>query len=111
MLVITERLENGIMILALDGRIDSEGAEQFDAALRNVLDKGQSKIVLDMAAVRYLNSSGLRTLADVLTKSKAAGGGLRVVTPSERVQRIFEVAGFDKFFKPYDSVEAAAAGF
>jgi anti-anti-sigma factor len=111
MLEITERLENGMMILALDGRIDSEGAVQFDVASRNALQKGLYKIVLDMAAVRYLNSSGLRSLADVLTQSQAGGGGLRVVTPSERVQRIFEVAGFDKFFKPYESIEEAAASF
>jgi anti-anti-sigma factor len=111
MLEITERLENGIMILALDGRIDSEGAVQFDAALQKALQKGLYKIVLDMAAVRYLNSSGLRSLADVLTKSQAGGGGLRVVTPSERVRRIFEVAGFDKFFRPYESIEDAAASF
>ncbi len=111
MLVITERLENGIVILALNGRIDSEGAVQFDSALRNALQKGLYKIVLDMAAVRYLNSSGLRTLADVLTKTKAGGGGLCVVTPSERVQRIFEVAGFDKFFQAYQTIEEAVSGF
>jgi anti-sigma B factor antagonist len=68
-------------------------------------------MVLDMAEVRYISSAGLRTLADVLTRNRDAGGDLKLVALTPKVMRVFQIIGFDRFFSFYATVEAAIADF
>jgi anti-anti-sigma factor len=107
---ITERDHNGITVFVLEGRVDSVGAGEMDAILQAAFSEGKRKIVLDMAGVTYINSAGLRTLADILTRNRASGGDLRLVALAPRVERVFKIIGFDRFFERYESVEAALAG-
>ena len=108
---ITRRAKGGIVVFAASGRIDTEGAAELDSALQAAVAQGEHKMVLDMAGVQYISSAGLRTLADVLTKNKGAGGDLKLVALNPKVTRVFQVIGFDNFFAMYDTVEAAIAGF
>jgi anti-sigma B factor antagonist len=108
---ITEREQNGITIFALEGRVDSEGAVDLDLALQAATSEGKHKMVLDMSQVRYINSAGLRTLADILTQNKANNGDLKLINLNPKVQRVFQIIGFDKFFTIYPTVEDALASF
>ncbi len=105
---ITEHDHNGISVFALQGRVDSAGASDLDKALQDAIGAGHYKLVLDMAGVSYINSAGLRTLADILTKSRSNDGDLRLVALTSKVERVFKIIGFDKFFTLYDSVEEAS---
>jgi anti-sigma B factor antagonist len=108
---ITEREQNGITIFVLEGRVDSEGAVDLDLALQAATSENKDKLVLDMSQVRYINSAGLRTLADILTQCKESEGDLKLVDLNPKVQRVFQIIGFDKFFSIYSSVENALADF
>lgn len=108
---ITERVENGITVFVLEGRIDTEGAVDMDLALQAAVSEGQHNMVLDMTDVRYICSAGLRTLADVLTKNKEAGGDLKLAALKPKVLRVLRIIGFDKFFSIYETAEAAVADF
>ncbi len=108
---ITARDQNGVTVFTLEGRVDSAGAGDMDGVLQNAAAEGKHKMVLDMSGVSYINSAGLRTLADILTQNRANGGDLRLVALSPKVERVFKIIGFDKFFETYQSVEAAMAGF
>jgi anti-anti-sigma factor len=68
-------------------------------------------MVLNMAEVSYISSSGLRTLADVVTKNREAGGDLKLVAVSRKVLRVLRIIGFDRFFSLYDTLEEAIADF
>jgi anti-sigma B factor antagonist len=108
---ITEREQDGITIFEMEGRVDSEGAVDMDLALQTAASEGRYKVVLDLAQVRYINSAGLRTLADILTQNQREGGDLKLVDLNPKVQRVMQIIGFDKFFKIYPTVEAAVAAF
>jgi anti-sigma B factor antagonist len=108
---ITERVEHGIVVFVLEGRIDMEGAADMENALQTAVSGGQHNMVLDMSQVRYIGSTGLRTLADVLTKNKEAGGDLKLAALNPKVMRVIQIIGFDKFFSIYDTPEAAVADF
>ena len=111
MLDIIERDENGVAVFVLKGRIDTEGAVDMDLALQATVLEGKSKMVLDMAEVRYIGSAGLRTMADVLTKNKDAGGDLKLVAVNRKVLRVLRIIGFDKFFSIYDTLDEAIVAF
>ncbi len=108
---ITEHIENDITVFALEGRIDTQGAVDLDLALQAAVSEGKHKMVLDMADVRYICSAGLRTLADVYTKNRDAGGDLKLAALNQKVLRVFRIIGFDNFFSTYDTSQAAAADF
>jgi len=108
---ISEREQDGVTIFVLDGRVDSEGAVDLDMALRAAVEEGKHKLILDMSQVRYINSAGLRTLADILTENRNAGGDLRLVALNPKVQRIFQIIGFDRFFAIDRTLEEALAAF
>jgi anti-anti-sigma factor len=108
---ITEREQNGITIFVLEGRVDSEGAVDLDLALQAATAEGKHKMVLDMSQVRYINSAGLRTLADILTQNKNENGDLKLVNLNPKVQRVIQIIGFDKFFAIHPTVQEALAAF
>lgn len=108
---VTERTESDVTIYNLEGRIDSEGAVDLDLLLQAAIADGKYKLVLDMSKVTFLNSSGLRTLADILTQARRSDGDLFLVSLSKRVKRVFQIIGFDKFFLVFDDVESAVKAF
>jgi len=108
---ITEHVKNGITVFVLEGRIDTEGAVDLDLALQAAVSEGQHKMVLEMAEVRYISSAGLRTMADVLTRNREEGGDLKVAALNQKVMRVFQIIGFDKFFSIYATLEAAVTDF
>lgn len=108
---IIERDQNGVTIFTLEGRVDTQGAVDMDMALNAAVSEGKHKMVLDMAEVNYISSAGLRTLADVVTKNREAGGDLKLVALNRKVLRVLRIIGFDRFFTIYNSVDEAVADF
>jgi len=108
---ITERDVQGVSVMVLEGRIDSQGAIEVEQALQDAVAAGKHKMVLDMTSVGYISSAGLRILADVVTRNREAGGDLKLVALNRKVLRVFRIIGFDKFFSIYETLEAAIADF
>lgn len=108
---ISETADKGVHIFTLEGRIDTPSATKLDDVLQNAATSGKNKMILDMSEVKYISSSGLRTLADVLTKNQDAGGDLKLVGLNKKVLRVFQIIGFDNFFSMYDDVKTAIAAY
>jgi len=108
---ITQRVEKGVSVYTLEGRIDTQGAYDLEQALQAAVAEGKHKMVLDMAAVSYISSAGLRTLADVVTRNREQGGDLKLVALNRKVLRVLRIIGFDKFFAHYNTLETAIADF
>jgi anti-sigma B factor antagonist len=111
MLEMSEREDNGVTIFTANGRVDSEGVSIFETALQHALLAGKYRLVIDMSRVRYLNSAALRAMADTVSRCRASQGDLRLAAPAPKVQQIFEIAGFNRYFAIFDTVEQAAASF
>ena len=109
MVNITEQTKSGMTVYVVDGRIDSTGAVDLDLALQSATADGRYNIVIDLAKVSYINSAGLRTLADILTQCRENNGDLRLVALHPRVKRVFQIIGFDNFFSIYESLDEAVA--
>lgn len=79
--------------VTLTGEVDLASA----AALRSVLVEASSgpveKLVVDMAGVTFIDSMGLSILIQAKHHLEAAGGGLTIVNPSERIRYVLEIAG------------------
>lgn len=92
MLKIEKTMDNGVLNVALEGRLDTTTAPQFEGELRDALD-GADKLELDFQNLEYISSAGLRVLLSaqkVMTKK----GGMTLRHVSEAIMEIFEVTGF-----------------
>jgi len=108
---ITQREEKCVTIFVLDGRADNIGAKELETTLQAAVQQGHYKMVLDLANLQYINSASLRILADVLTQNRNNKGDLRLVALNPKVERVFKIIGFDKFFDVFNTIEDALYNF
>ena len=100
---------DGCEILSVRGDVDAHTAPELRAALDDVLAAGTSRLVVDLAGVDLLDSTGLGVLLGTVTRMREAGGELRVSCPDPNVRRVFEITGVIGFVQVDDSCEAAIA--
>jgi len=108
---LSEQTSNGVVVIVLDGRIDTEGAVALEEALRARLEADQYRIVLDMTGVQYVNSAALRSLAEAILTCRAQGGDLKLVALQPKVRRVLQIVGFDRYSAIYETQQAALADF
>jgi len=100
-----------ISVMKVIGRVDSETASELDNAISKLLTDGRNKIVLDLQAVEYISSAGLRSLVKALKESQGLGGDVRLASVSKSVEGVLLTVGMMQMFKMFSTSEEAAAGF
>ena len=82
-----------LALVRLTGRLDGESARHLSDTIEDLLREGARSIEIDMSAVEYLSSAGIRVLAQKSDDLANLRGSLHVMTPSAEVRRIIEAAG------------------
>ncbi len=98
-------------LVSVSGRVDSNTAPAFEAALKNVIEGGQRNIVLELSGVGFMSSAGLRGMVSSLKACKKGGGNLVVAAPSDRVSEVLKLAGLSSLFSVYDDITSAVGDF
>ncbi len=80
------------------GELDLESATVLRAVLGEYLDAGFPRLVLDLRAVTFMDSSGLHLLLEAQRDARARGVELSVRPGPPSVQRVFDVTGTAKLF-------------
>ncbi|HEX2361678.1 MAG TPA: STAS domain-containing protein [Jiangellaceae bacterium] len=96
-------------VVKATGEIDFQSYQPLLELLTAQLHIGRSKIVLDLDAVSFCDSSGLGMFVSIHRRAGMAGGWLRLARPNPHLRRILAVTNLDRLFGAYDTVEAAAA--
>lgn len=90
-----ERIEeNGVTILALDGRLDTNTVALVDRAFADALGDGSKNFVWDFSRLGYVSSAGLRSVLQALKQVGARGGKFAVCSLSRNVLEVFDISGF-----------------
>ena len=92
MLNIEKKLNASELTVALTGRLDTTTAPELEKELKASLD-GVTALIVDMAALEYISSAGLRVLLSA-QKTMNKQGKMKVVHVNETIMEIFEVTGF-----------------
>ncbi|MGC8549369.1 MAG: STAS domain-containing protein [Acidobacteriaceae bacterium] len=109
---ITTRQVDGVTILDLSGRILlGEGSVQLRDAVRDLLAKGQKKILLNLGDVTYIDSSGIGEMASALTAVHHQGGDLKLLNLTKRVHDVLQITKLYTVFDIKDDEASAIASF
>jgi anti-anti-sigma factor len=89
-------LDNGVLTVSLDGRMDTEAAVKFEAELAEICKNNpHESMVLDAEKLLYVASSGLRTILKMAKTEK----NFSVENVSPAVYSVFEMTGFSRIIK------------
>ena len=94
-------------VLTLRGEIDVYTAPRLRQAIIDLVEAGAKRIVVDMEAVDFLDSTGLGVLVGGLKRVKIRDGELSIVTGQDKILKIFDITGLNKVFSIHDTLDAA----
>lgn len=100
-----------VSIVTVSGRVDSATAPEMEQALQYLIDGGRCHLTLDLGAVEYMSSAGLRVLVAQHKSAKKCGGRLALANPSLRVKEVLDLAGLTPVFEIYPDVVEAVGSF
>lgn len=107
---IGSRQVDGVTILDLSGRITlGEGSVQLRDAVRDLLNKGSKEILLNLADVNYIDSSGIGELVSAFTTVRNQGGELKLLKLTKKVHDLLQITKLYTVFDVQDD-EAQAIG-
>ena len=112
--MLSSEQQGAALIGRVSGRLDEMHWESFAEALKAAVDdagrRGLATLVLDLSAVEYISSRGLRALT--IGKRQAADTGVAILlaAPNGLVGEILAISRYDKLFPLHDTVEAALGG-
>ena len=108
-LTITEREQPPFHVVTIAGEIDVYTAPRFREVIVGAIENGNTRLIVDIEAVDFLDPTGLGVLVGALKKVRASNGSLDIVCTSDRLLRIFAITGLDKVFGIKSSLAEAIA--
>ncbi|MBU1097221.1 MAG: anti-sigma factor antagonist [Ignavibacteriae bacterium HGW-Ignavibacteriae-2] len=102
----------GALIIEFKGNVmGGPEAQEFQDLLHKSLEEGKKNIVVDLAAVKFMNSSGLGLLISGFTTMKNGGGSLKLANATEKINSLLIITKLITIFEHFDSVDAAVESF
>ncbi len=109
---LTSRQVGDVTVLDAAGRVTlGEGASAFRDAIRSFAAKGDKKLLLNLADVSYIDSSGIGEMVSGFTTITNAGGQLKLVGLSKRVKDLLQITKLYTVFEAYDDEAEAVRSF
>lgn len=104
---IVQETHGQVLLIAPSGRLDSETAGELELVLHDAQSAGRRHFVIDMAAVSYVSSAGLRVLLALAKRLDGGVGSVRLCAMNASVKQVFDIAGFTEMFALFPSRKVA----
>ena len=109
---VTTRQVDGVTILDLSGRITlGEGSVLLRDSIRDLLSKGQKSILLNLADVNYIDSSGIGELVSAYTTVRNQGGELKLLNLTKKVHDLLQITKLYTVFDVKDDEATAISSY
>jgi anti-sigma B factor antagonist len=109
---LTDRIVNDIVVLEPKGKImGGPDATLLHDKLHEFIDQKKKKVVIDLAKVEWMNSTGLGILISGLTTMRNNGGELKLAGVTEKIESLLTITKLITVFENYDSVDQAVQSF
>lgn len=109
---IKERQAGDVTVLDMDGKITiGEGSVALRSAIRRLLEEGKKKILLNLAGVGYIDSSGIGELVSSFTAINKEGGQLKLLKLTQKLQDLLAITKLLTVFDVYDEESEALSSY
>ena len=105
------RTEHGIDIVKLPDRLMMADANEARTRFKDIIQSGQGKLILDLRATHFMDSSGLAVLVSALQAARKRDGDIYLFGMSNTVRALFELTRLQTVFKIFDDEAVALRAF
>ena len=100
------------VVIELKGNVmGGPEASELNELLHKLLDSNKKNIIIDLAEVKFMNSSGLGMLISAFTTMKNGGGNLKLANATEKIQSLLLITKLITIFENFDTVDEAVKSF
>lgn len=100
---------NGLTVIRPEGRLNMVAAPMFSKLITSIVEAGDTRIVVDLSSIAFIDSSGLGALISGLRTTRQAGGDLRIAAPTAQVESVLSLTNVNRILHAYPSAEDAFA--
>jgi anti-sigma B factor antagonist len=108
-----EEVDAETQVIELGGEIDLYTAPEFKERMIELIEDGKTRIVVDLSAATFIDSTTLGVLVGGVKRLRPADGALALVCTDQNIVKIFEITGLDRVFPIHasraDALAAVAA--
>jgi anti-sigma B factor antagonist len=109
---ISERQAGDVTVLDLGGKITiGEGSVSLRSAIRRLIEEGKKKILLNLAQVSYVDSSGIGELVSSYTTIGRENGQLKLLNLTQKIQDLLAITKLLTVFDTYEDEQTALNSF
>jgi anti-sigma B factor antagonist len=94
----TAQLSPESYVVSIEGELDLHTAPELEQAFDTMLTRGGRNVVVDLAALEFIDSAALATLLRAQPRFRSRGGRFLLVTEDRRILRTLEITGLDRTF-------------
>ena len=103
--------ENNSTIVSVSGNVDALTAPDLANAIVDQISQGHVNLVVNLIAVEFMSSAGLRTLLGGVKAARSHGGDLRLISTNPGIDKVLKMSGFHNIAKVFSSQDEAVASF
>ena len=104
-----EEIDAETQVIELGGEIDLYTAPEFKERMVALIEDGKKRIVVDLSAATFIDSTTLGVLVGGVKRLRPTGGTLALVCTDQNITKIFEITGLDRVFPIHPSRDEALA--
>ncbi|MFN0072580.1 MAG: STAS domain-containing protein [Chloroflexota bacterium] len=102
-----KRLERETAVIRVEGRLDLYAADTLRGEVQQHVTGGRANLILDLAQVDFIDSSGLGAIVGALKSVRKCGGMLRIAALQAQAQEVMRLTTLDRVIPTFGSVEDA----
>ena len=99
---VTVTRDGGAALMRISGELDVAAAPELRRHLIDLVDEDVRQVTMDLAAVSFIDSSGLSVLVSCLKRLRERGGNLALRSPTANTMKVFEITGLTEIFAIVD---------
>lgn len=100
-----------IDVLKLAGRLDADSTGYFKEKVSFLAEHNRVRLVIDMSAMTFIDSSGLGAIISALRLTRESGGNIKIAALQAPIRPIFKLTHLDRVFDLYGDTETALEKF
>jgi len=104
-----ERRTDQLALVRVAGRIDAKSADEFKGVLKNATNEGLCRLVVDLHAVTFIDSSGLSALVSGFRAAHECNGAMFLAQVGPQVKIALELTRLSQVFRVFNDVDSALA--
>lgn len=106
-------VERGVAVLVVvqEERLDAHNSGEFKSQILRLFEEGKSNLIVDLQAVRFVDSSGLGALVSGFKNASSRNGSLKLSGLQLQVKSMFELTRLHRVFEIFADVDEALASF